>query len=128
MPDRCMSVSPDGLRCGLDEGHAGPHHALTPTGELWTRGDGKNACPNCGRRVRLRRDGCYPKHNLPGTRRPMPCPVGGMGHIWVGRRFLPDRYGQPCRLLVARRGKFLVEFADGWQVATTRGTFRRLGN
>jgi len=90
MPDRCMSVSADGLRCGLNEGHSGPHHALTPTGELWTRGDGKNACPNCGRRVRLRRDGCYPKHNLPGTRPPMPCPVGGMkpgvNLDWIVRR------------------------------------------
>ncbi len=49
-----------------------------------------------------------------------------MSHVWIGRRFLPDRRGQFCRLLVGCRGKFLLEFADGWQVVTVRGTFRRL--
>jgi len=49
-----------------------------------------------------------------------------MSHVWIGRRFLPERYGQACRLLAARRGKFLLEFADGRQVATVRGTFRRM--
>ncbi len=48
-----------------------------------------------------------------------------MTHVWIGRRYLPERHGQPCRLLVARRGKFLLEFDDGWQVATVRGTFRK---
>ena len=48
-----------------------------------------------------------------------------MTHTWIGRRYLPNRYGQPCRLLVSRRGKHLVEFADGWRVVTVRGTFRR---
>ena len=47
-------------------------------------------------------------------------------HYWIGRRFLPERHRQPCRLLVAHRGKFLIEFADGWKVATVRGTFRRM--
>jgi hypothetical protein len=28
-------------------------------------------------------------------------------------------------LLVARRGKFLLEFADGFRVSTVRGTFGR---
>ena len=49
-----------------------------------------------------------------------------MTHIWIGRRFLPDRHGQRCRLLRSKRGKHLFEFADGWQVVTVRGTFRRL--
>lgn len=49
-----------------------------------------------------------------------------MTHTWIGRNFLPHRHGQGCRLLVARRGKFLLEFADGWRVATVRGTFRRV--
>ena len=31
---------------------------------------------------------------------------------WIGRRFLPERHGQLCRLLLARRGKFLLEFMD----------------
>ena len=47
-------------------------------------------------------------------------------HTWIGRRFLPERHGQLCRLLVARHGKFLLEFVDGWQVATVRGTFRKV--
>lgn len=50
-----------------------------------------------------------------------------MSHVWIGRRFLPDRYGQSCRILVAHRGKFLLQFADGWRVATVRGTFRKAG-
>jgi hypothetical protein len=49
-----------------------------------------------------------------------------MTHIWIGRRYLPERHGQRCRLLVARRGKFLVEFADGWRVTTVRGTIRKI--
>ena len=49
-----------------------------------------------------------------------------MTHTWIGRRYLPERYGQSLRLLVARRGKFLVEFADGWRAVTMRGTFRRM--
>ena len=49
-------------------------------------------------------------------------------HVWIGRRFLPERHGQPCWLLVARRGHFLIRFADGKRVTTVRGTFRRLTN
>ncbi len=49
-----------------------------------------------------------------------------MTHRWIGRNFLPDRYGQSCRVLVARRGKYLIQFQDGWLVATVRGTFRRV--
>jgi len=48
-----------------------------------------------------------------------------MTHVWIGRRYLPERHGQLCRLLKAHGGKFLLEFADGWQVLTFRGTFRR---
>ena len=47
-------------------------------------------------------------------------------HTWIGRRFLPERHGQPCRLIASRRGKHLLEFGDGWRVATVRGTFRRI--
>ena len=49
-----------------------------------------------------------------------------MTHIWIGRRYLPHRHGQLCRLLVSRRGKHLLEFADGWRVVTVRGTFRKV--
>jgi hypothetical protein len=49
-----------------------------------------------------------------------------MTHVWRGRRNLPERYGEPCRILVARKGKFVLEFADGLTVSTVRGTFRRM--
>jgi hypothetical protein len=58
----------------------------------------------------------------PRPRESRPAPAG---HVWVSRVRLPERRGQRCRLLVARRGKFLVEFPDGQLVATVRGTFRR---
>jgi hypothetical protein len=48
-----------------------------------------------------------------------------MTHVWIGRKYLPGRLGELCRLLVARRRKFLLEFADGYRVATVRGTFRK---
>ena len=48
-----------------------------------------------------------------------------MTHVWVGRRNLPERYGQKCRLVTAYRGRFLVQFEDGQGVVTVRGTFRR---
>jgi hypothetical protein len=49
-------------------------------------------------------------------------------HRWAGRKWLPERYGQRLRLLVCRRGKYLVEFGDGTKVVTMRGTFRRLAD
>ena len=48
-------------------------------------------------------------------------------HTWYWRRRLPERTGQPCRVLV--RGKLnsiLVEFADGYRVVTSRFAVRRL--
>lgn len=51
--------------------------------------------------------------------------MGAMTHVWIGRRLLPARSGQLCRLIVSRRGKHLVEFADGWRVVTVRGTLRK---
>lgn len=49
-----------------------------------------------------------------------------MTHIWFWRCRLPERKGQPCRVLV--RGKMnsiLVEFADGYRVVTSRYAVRR---
>ena len=46
-------------------------------------------------------------------------------HTWIGRRYLPHRHGQPCKLLASSRGKHLLEFCDGWRVVTVRGTFKR---
>jgi hypothetical protein len=40
-------------------------------------------------------------------------------YVWRIRKFLPDRYGQPCKLVTLRngkkayKGKVIVEFADG---------------
>ena len=48
-----------------------------------------------------------------------------MTHVWVGRYNHPDRRGQLCRVLVARKGKFLIEFEDGRKTVTVRGTFRK---
>ena len=47
-------------------------------------------------------------------------------HAWIGRRFLPERYGQRCRVLVSRRGKHLIQFEDGTKTVTVRGTFQRI--
>lgn len=50
-----------------------------------------------------------------------------MTHRWFWRAKLPDRHGQPCRVIA--RGKMnsiLVEFADGWRVITSRHAVRRL--
>lgn len=62
LSDRCMFVSPNGDRCGCIEGHTGLHNALVDTFAPWKRGDLKNKCGECGRRVKLRKDGTYPFH------------------------------------------------------------------
>jgi hypothetical protein len=50
-----------------------------------------------------------------------------MTHWWRIRKWLPDRYGQPCRVLArGSRGTILVEFADAFQVATSWRFVRRL--
>lgn len=49
------------------------------------------------------------------------------GHVWFWRKRLPERKGQPCRVLA--RGKLnsiMVEFADGLRVVTSRHAVRRL--
>lgn len=50
-----------------------------------------------------------------------------MTHFWRVRKFLPDRFGQKCRVLA--RGKMnsvLVEFEDGYKAITIRYFIRRL--
>jgi hypothetical protein len=49
-----------------------------------------------------------------------------LDHVWFWRVRLPDRKGQPCRV-VARGGKnsVLVEFADGRRVVTSRYAVRK---
>lgn len=45
---------------------------------------------------------------------------------WRVRTRLPERFGQPCRV-VARGGRnsALVEFSDGFRVVTSRNYLRR---
>jgi len=48
-------------------------------------------------------------------------------HFWRVRRFLPDRFGQACRIVaVGRRNTIEVEFADGARFITIRYFVRRL--
>jgi len=53
--------------------------------------------------------------------------VCGVTHFWRVKKVLPERYGQPCRVLA--RGALnscLVEFEDGYRVITNRWYVRRL--
>lgn len=51
-------------------------------------------------------------------------------HYWRIRKTLPQRTGEPCRVVVRGRGpgprNILVEFADGYRVVTHRHAVRRL--
>lgn len=50
-----------------------------------------------------------------------------MTHFWRIRKRLPERFGQPCRVLArGRMNSILVEFADGYHVITSRNFVRRL--
>lgn len=52
---------------------------------------------------------------------------GAMKYYWRVRTRLPERFGQPCNVLV--RGKLnscLVEFEDGYKVVTSRNYVRRV--
>jgi hypothetical protein len=49
-----------------------------------------------------------------------------MTHRWYWRSRLPERHGQPCRVLArGALNSILVEFADGWRVVTSRFAVRR---
>jgi hypothetical protein len=47
--------------------------------------------------------------------------------VWFWRRRLPERKGEPCRVLTRARamGSILVEFPDGHKVITGRHAVRR---
>ena len=48
------------------------------------------------------------------------------GYVWFWKSRLPDRNGQPCRIVA--RGKMnsiLVEFSDGFRVITSRYAVRK---
>lgn len=54
-----------------------------------------------------------------------------MTHYWRLHRWLPERYGQPCRIVMTSRGpgprNICVEFADGYRTVTSRWSVRREG-
>ncbi len=48
-------------------------------------------------------------------------------HTWFWRTRLPERKGQPCRVLArGSMNTILVEFADGFRVFTSRYAVRRI--
>jgi len=50
-----------------------------------------------------------------------------MTHIWHWRACLPERKGQPCRVVATGQlNSVLVEFQDGHRVITSRYAVRRL--
>lgn len=50
-----------------------------------------------------------------------------MTHYWRIRRWLPDRFGHPCRVLArGRPNSCLVEFGDGFRVVTVGWFVRRI--
>ena len=51
---------------------------------------------------------------------------GPYDHVWHWRVKLPERKGQRCRVLTrGRMGTVVVEFEDGFKVATGRHAVRR---
>ena len=50
-----------------------------------------------------------------------------MTHLYRVRKWLPERYRQPCRLLVrwSRNGNVLIQFEDGVKVVCPRWSVRR---
>jgi hypothetical protein len=50
-----------------------------------------------------------------------------MTHRWIGRSYLPERWGERCRIVVKGRGRAaLVEFEDGYRARTEVSLLRRL--
>ena len=50
-----------------------------------------------------------------------------MTHYWRIRKWLPERFGQPCAVIArGRMNSILVRFADGKEVVTSRYFVRRI--
>lgn len=50
-----------------------------------------------------------------------------MTHYYHVRKWMPDRFRQPCRVVArGRMGAVLIEFADGWRAVVSRWAVRRL--
>lgn len=47
-------------------------------------------------------------------------------YTWRWKKWLPDRHGQPCRVLATgKKNAILLQFADGWKVITSRYAIRK---
>jgi hypothetical protein len=52
--------------------------------------------------------------------------MADLTHIWRWKARLPERHGQPCRVLATGKlNSALVEFADGLRVITSRYAVRK---
>jgi len=50
-----------------------------------------------------------------------------MTHYWFWKSKLPERKGQPCRVLArGNMNSILIEFEDGYKVITSRYAIRRI--
>ena len=50
-----------------------------------------------------------------------------MTHFWRIRKYLPERFGEPCRLIATgRMNSVCIEFADGVRHIASRYSIRRL--
>ena len=50
-----------------------------------------------------------------------------MTHVWRIRKWLPDRFGQRCRILATgSMNSVLLEFEDGFRVVTIRYFIRKI--
>ena len=71
-----------------------------------------------------------PLYQRPAVRDCLDCVSGwesAMTHTWRWRKWLPDRFGQHCRIITTGTlNSALVEFADGYKVVTSRYAVRRL--
>jgi phage gp16-like protein len=53
--------------------------------------------------------------------------MADLTHYWYWRAKLPERHGQPCRIVATGRlNSALVEFADGFRVVTSRRAVRKV--
>jgi hypothetical protein len=53
--------------------------------------------------------------------------IATMTHRWYWRKWLPNRHGQRCRVIVTgRMNSALIEFEDGERVVTSRYAIRKL--
>ena len=52
---------------------------------------------------------------------------GPFTHIWFWKSRLPERKGQPCRVIArGRMNSILVEFGDGMKVVASRYAVRKI--